>query len=87
MKDEEREPFTRMAQQDQKRFEEEMKEWREKGYYTLTDGSKSKDRSAVGKEINWEATESFLEEPEEQKAFGEAGRAKTGIWGNNPLDI
>ena len=48
MAEEEKVPFNEKAQVDKERFQRELKEWKEKGYYTLPDGSKSNDKSKKG---------------------------------------
>jgi urocanate hydratase len=39
--DKEKEPYNKLAEADKKRYEKQMKEWEDKGYYTLEDGTKS----------------------------------------------
>jgi len=43
LSEEEKEPYNKMHEEDIKRYEKELKELEEKGYFTLADGSRSVD--------------------------------------------
>lgn len=60
----ERAPYEALAEKDRQRYEVQLAEWKEKGYYTMADGQKSTVLAKGGKVE--ETTSEMADEPEEQ---------------------
>jgi magnesium-transporting ATPase (P-type) len=41
LSDKDKEPYVKLQEKDQKRYEKQLKEWTKEGYFTLADGTKS----------------------------------------------
>jgi len=54
--------YEKLAEEDKKRYEAQMKEWTKHGYYTLPDGSKSSKWARKAKKPDSESSDSESEE-------------------------
>ena len=74
MSQEEKEPYEKLHEKDQKRYEHELKEFKDKGYFTMADGTRSDEIHEPGKKKR----ASKVEEASASKV-GKSSRKKSAV--------